>query len=88
MDTTLIDALRGARVTLLSLRHPRDGDDAQRLLMHDMIQFLLRHGVQARAESEVTEIAMPEGSSTVPSGATRAPWTVGKEPGLSSQTTR
>jgi nucleotide-binding universal stress UspA family protein len=55
-----LPALRGARVTLLSLRHPRDGDDAQRLLMHDMIQFLLRHGVQARAESEVTEIGIAD----------------------------
>jgi nucleotide-binding universal stress UspA family protein len=47
---------RGARVTLLSLRHPRDEDNTQQLLVSDMIQFLLRHGVQARAESEVTEI--------------------------------
>jgi nucleotide-binding universal stress UspA family protein len=47
---------RGARVTLLSLRHPRDEDNTQQLLASDMIQFLLRHGVQARAESEVTEI--------------------------------
>lgn len=51
-----LPALHGARVTLLSLRHPRDADNAQRLLASDMIQFLLRHGVQARAESEVTEI--------------------------------
>ncbi|RUR66352.1 universal stress protein [Variovorax guangxiensis] len=55
-----LPALRGVRVTLLSLRHPRDGDDAQRLLTHDMIQFLLRHGVQARAESEVTEIGIAD----------------------------
>lgn len=51
-----LPALRGARVTLLSLRHPREEDDARLLLVPDMIQFLLRHGVQARAESEVTEI--------------------------------
>lgn len=52
-----LPALRGARrVTLVSLRHPRDEDNAQLLLVSDMIQFLLRHGVQARAESEVTEI--------------------------------
>jgi len=55
-----LPALRGARVSLLSLRHPRDGDDVQRLLMHDMIQFLLRHGVQARAESAVTEIGIAD----------------------------
>lgn len=47
---------RAARVTLVSLRHPRDEDSAQRLLVPDMIQFLLRHGVQARAESDATEI--------------------------------
>jgi nucleotide-binding universal stress UspA family protein len=40
----------------MSLRHPRDEDDTQRLLAPDMIQFLLRHGVQARAASEVTGI--------------------------------
>ncbi|MNL70594.1 hypothetical protein D3C87_1956190 [compost metagenome] len=51
-----LPALRGARVTLLSLHHPRDEDNAHRLLVSDMIQFLLRHGVQAHAESEVTEI--------------------------------
>jgi nucleotide-binding universal stress UspA family protein len=28
--------------------------------MHDMIQFLLRHGVQARTESEVTEIGIAD----------------------------
>jgi len=55
-----LPALRGARVSLLSLRHPRDGDDVQRLLMHDMIQFLLRQGVQARAESAVTEIGIAD----------------------------
>ena len=47
---------RAARVTLVSLRHPDEEDNAQRLLVPDMIQFLLRHGLQARAESEVTEI--------------------------------
>ena len=52
-----LPALRGARrVTLVSLRHPRDEDNAQRLLVSDMIQYLLRHGVRACAESEVTEI--------------------------------
>jgi len=52
-----LPALRqAARVTLISLRHPHDEDNTQRLLLSDMIQFLLRHGVQARAESEVTEI--------------------------------
>ncbi|WP_137860606.1 universal stress protein [Variovorax sp. 3P27G3] len=52
-----LPALRqAARVTLLSLRHPHDEDNTQRLLLPDMIQFLLRHGVQARAESQVTEI--------------------------------
>ncbi|MET3179253.1 UNVERIFIED_ORG: nucleotide-binding universal stress UspA family protein [Variovorax guangxiensis] len=55
-----LPALRGARVTLLSLRHPRDEEDAQRLLLPDMIQFLLRHGVQARAESEVTETGIAD----------------------------
>lgn len=55
-----LPALRSARVTLLSLRHPRDEDGAQRLLIHDMIQFLQRHGVQARAESEVTEIGIAD----------------------------
>ncbi len=55
-----LPALRSARVTLLSLRHPRDEHDAQRLLIHDMIQFLQRHGVQARAESEVTEIGIAD----------------------------
>ncbi|MET3373490.1 nucleotide-binding universal stress UspA family protein [Variovorax boronicumulans] len=47
---------RAARVTLVSLRHPNDEDNAQRLLTADMVQYLLRHGVQARAESQVTEI--------------------------------
>lgn len=47
---------RAGRVTLMSLRHPHDQDNTQRLLLPDMIQYLLRHGVQARAESEVTEI--------------------------------
>ncbi|WPG41376.1 universal stress protein [Variovorax sp. EBFNA2] len=47
---------RAARVTLVSLRHPRDEDNAQRLLASDMLQYLLRHGVQARAEAQVTEI--------------------------------
>lgn len=55
-----LPALRSARVTLLSLRHPRDEDGAQRLLIHDMTQFLQRHGVQARAESEVTEIGIAD----------------------------
>lgn len=55
-----LPALRSARVTLLSLRHPRDEHDAQRLLIHDMIQFLQRHGVQARAESEATEIGIAD----------------------------
>ncbi|BEP55520.1 universal stress protein [Variovorax sp. V118] len=47
---------RAARVTLVSLRHSNDEDNAQRLLTADMVQYLLRHGVQARAESQVTEI--------------------------------
>ncbi|MDR6427430.1 nucleotide-binding universal stress UspA family protein [Variovorax beijingensis] len=47
---------RASRVTLVSYRHPDEEDDEQRLLMPEMIQFLLRHGIQARAEREVTEI--------------------------------
>ena len=51
-----LPALRqGVRVTLVSLRHPRDEEQAQRLLVPEMIQYLLRHGVNARAESGVTE---------------------------------
>jgi hypothetical protein len=42
---------RRVRVTLLSLRHPRDKTTRSGCWYPDMIQFLLRHGVQARAES-------------------------------------
>jgi len=47
---------RASRVTLVSYRHPGERSDEQRLLVPEMIQFLLRHGIQARAEQEVTEI--------------------------------
>lgn len=46
---------RASRVTLVSLRRPRDADATQQLLVPDMVQYLLRNGVQARAESLVTE---------------------------------
>lgn len=56
-----LPALRnGARVTLVSLRHPRDEDDARLLLVPDMIQYLLRHGVNARAESGVTDASFAD----------------------------
>ncbi|BEP42533.1 universal stress protein [Variovorax sp. V15] len=56
-----LPALRnGVRVTLVSLRHPRGEDDARRLLVPDMIQYLLRHGVNARAESGVTEASFAD----------------------------
>ncbi|MET3494435.1 universal stress protein [Variovorax boronicumulans] len=51
---------RATHVTLLSLRHPRDEEDAQLLMVPDMLQFLLRHGVRARASSEVTEIGIAD----------------------------
>ena len=47
---------RAAGVTLVSLRRPRDEDEAQQRLMPEVIQYLLRHGVQARTEAQVTEI--------------------------------
>lgn len=47
---------RASRVTLLSFRHPGDEGDERRLLVPEMIQFLLRQGIQARSEREVTEI--------------------------------
>lgn len=56
-----LPALRhAARVTLLSLHHPHDEGSVQRLLVPDMLQFLLRHGVQARAESGVTGIGVAD----------------------------
>jgi nucleotide-binding universal stress UspA family protein len=56
MQAALPALRRAARVMLVSLRHPRDEDNAQQLLVPDMVQYLLRHGVQARAEAQVTEI--------------------------------
>ncbi|KQX21477.1 universal stress protein [Variovorax sp. Root434] len=54
---TALPALLGAsRVTLVSYRHPGEEGDEQRLLIPEMIQFLQRHGIQARSEREVTEI--------------------------------
>ena len=47
---------RAARVTLVSLRHPRDEDDAQQLLLPEITHYLLRHGVQAGTEMQVTGI--------------------------------
>jgi nucleotide-binding universal stress UspA family protein len=47
---------RASRVTLISCRHPGEEDDEQRLLIPEMIQFLLRHGIRASAQREVTEI--------------------------------
>jgi len=56
-----LPALRRAdRVTLMSLRHPRDGQDTLPQQGPDIIQFLLRHGVQAVAQSEVTEIGVAD----------------------------
>ena len=51
---------RAARVTLVSLRHPRDADAAQQWLVPDTVQHLRRHGVQARAESLMTEIDLAD----------------------------
>lgn len=51
---------RAARVTLVSLRHPRDADATQQLLVPDVVQYLRRHGVAAHAESLVTEIDLSE----------------------------
>ncbi|KLN53175.1 universal stress protein [Variovorax paradoxus] len=47
---------RASQVTLISHRHPGEADDEQRLLVPEMLQFLLRHGVRAGAQREVTEI--------------------------------
>ncbi|BEP51762.1 universal stress protein [Variovorax paradoxus] len=47
---------RAARVTLISCSHPGGADDERRLLVPEMLQFLLRHGVRASAQREVTEI--------------------------------
>lgn len=55
-----LPALRGAQVTLLSLRHAGDDAAAPQFLMPDMLHFLLRHGVQANAETEVTTIDMAD----------------------------
>ncbi|MDP9927937.1 universal stress protein [Variovorax paradoxus] len=47
---------RASRVTLLSFRRSGGEGDEQRLLVPQMIQFLLRQGIQARSERGVTEI--------------------------------
>ncbi|SFQ60637.1 Universal stress protein family protein [Variovorax sp. OK605] len=51
---------RTARVTLLSLLHPGQSGATLPLAVPEMIQFLLRHGVQAVAQSEVTEISVAD----------------------------
>lgn len=51
---------RAARVTLASWRRPRDEDDVRHLLLPEMLQFLSRHGVQAKAEREVAEIPVAD----------------------------
>ncbi|WP_218511552.1 universal stress protein [Variovorax sp. dw_308] len=52
-----VPALRHAsKVTLLSVRAVHDNDADERLRVPDILQYLLRHGIQATAESEVTGI--------------------------------
>jgi nucleotide-binding universal stress UspA family protein len=60
MQAALPALHRSGHVTLVSMRHPRDEDNAQQLLVPDMCQYLLRHGVQARAETQVTEIGFAD----------------------------
>ena len=60
MQAALPALHRSGHVTLVSMRHPRDEDNAQQLLVPDMCQYLLRHGVQARAETQVTEFGFAD----------------------------
>jgi len=49
---------QAAKVTLINWCRPRGEGNGQELLVREMLQYLQRHGIEASAEGDVTEIEM------------------------------